>query len=131
MVYKFYILKTAIINTIHNTKQKGGEIPVEDLCASFRKAVVETLVSKFMLAVEKNSADKVVLAGGVSANRLLRSSMNEEAEKRGFRLYYPPLNLCGDNAAMIGSQAYYEFLAGNTAKMDLNACATMNICDRF
>lgn len=129
--FSFSGLKTAIINTIHNTKQKGGEIPVEDLCASFRKAVVETLVSKFMLAVEENHADKVVLAGGVSANRLLRSRMNEEAEKRGFRLYYPPLNLCGDNAAMIGSQAYYEFLAGNTAKMDLNACATMNICDRF
>lgn len=129
--FSFSGLKTAIINTIHNTKQKGGEIPVEDLCASFRKAVVETLVSKFMLAVEENHAENVVLAGGVSANRLLRSRMNEEAEKRGFKLYYPPLNLCGDNAAMIGSQAYYEFHKGNTAKMNLNACATMNICAAF
>jgi N6-L-threonylcarbamoyladenine synthase len=71
--------------------------------------------------------NKLALAGGVSANTVLRRKMGEYAEKNGWSLYLPELSLCGDNAAMIGSQAYYEFLAGNTASENLNAYATMPI----
>ncbi len=125
--FSFSGLKTAVINLIHNAKQKGEELPVPDLAASFRKAVVDCLVQNFVKAAEAFGSKKLVIAGGVSANSLLRRRLDEECRKHGWKLYMPALNLCGDNAAMVGAQGYYEFLAGNTAGLDLNACAEMPI----
>ena len=128
--FSFSGLKTAVINQIHNATQRGEQFPVNDICASFRKTVVESLLTNFLAASEELGYNKLVLAGGVSANSLLRERTQQECDKRGYKCYYPPLSLCGDNGAMIGSQAYYEYKAGNTADMTLNAAATMNIASQ-
>ena len=125
--FSFSGLKTAVINLIHNAAQKGETLPVADLSASFRKAVVDSLTEKFISAADDLGYKKLVLAGGVSANSLLRRTIREKCEKSVRLCYYPPLELCGDNGAMVGAQGYYEFLAGNIASMDLNARATMTI----
>lgn len=125
--FSFSGLKTAVINLIHNSAQKGIELNKADVCASFRYAVVDCLKSNFLKAAEDLKVDKLVIAGGVSANRLLRSSLQEECDKHGLAFYMPEKSLCGDNAAMVGSQGYYEFLSGNIASTDLNAFATMSI----
>ncbi len=125
--FSFSGLKTAVINLIHNASQKGESLPVNDLSASFRKAVVDSLTDNFFRAAENLGHTKLVLAGGVSANSLLRERTLQECEKRHWQCYYPPLNLCGDNGAMVGAQAYYEYLAGHTASADLNARAAMSI----
>ena len=125
--FSFSGLKTAVINTLHNAKQKGQDINTADLAASYRKAVVDCLVRNVMRAAEETGHKKLVIAGGVSANSLLRRRLQEECKKTGRTLYMPHLSLCGDNAAMVGAQAYYEYLAGNTAGMELNACAQRSI----
>ena len=125
--FSFSGLKTAIINLIHNASQRGTELPIKDLSASFRKAVTDCLTENFMKAAENLSYNKAVLAGGVSANSLLRKRVAEECEKRNMKYYFPPLELCGDNAAMVGAQGYYEYLAGHIASTDLNAKPTMSI----
>lgn len=125
--FSFSGLKTAVINLIHNSAQKGIELNKADVCASFRYAVVDCLKTNFLKAAEDLKADKLVIAGGVSANRLLRSTLDEECKKRGLEFYMPDKSLCGDNAAMVGSQGYYELLRGNIAGTDLNAFATMSI----
>lgn len=125
--FSFSGLKTAVINTLHNASQKGIEINTADLAASYRKAVVDCLVRNFLRAADETGHKKLVIAGGVSANRLLRRRLEEECQKTRSILYKPDLSLCGDNAAMIGAQAYYEYLAGNTAGMELNACAQRSI----
>ena len=125
--FSFSGLKTAVINLIHNSAQKGIELNKADVCASFRYAVVDCLKTNFLKAAEDLKVDKLVIAGGVSANRLLRSSLQEECDKHGLAFYMPEKSLCGDNAAMVGSQGYYEYLSGNIASTDLNAFATMSI----
>ncbi|MBQ2668605.1 MAG: tRNA (adenosine(37)-N6)-threonylcarbamoyltransferase complex transferase subunit TsaD [Clostridia bacterium] len=125
--FSFSGLKTAVINTLHNAKQKGQDINTADLAASYRKAVVDCLVRNVMRAAEETGHKKLVIAGDVSANSLLRRRLQEECKKTGRTLYMPHLSLCGDNAAMVGAQAYYEYLAGNTAGMELNACAQRSI----
>ena len=125
--FSFSGLKTAVINLLHNSAQKGIELDKADVCASFRYAVVDCLVTNFLKAAQNLGANRLVIAGGVSANRLLRSTLEDECKKRGYELYMPDKSLCGDNAAMVGSQAYYEYLSGNTADSDLNAYATMSI----
>ena len=125
--FSFSGLKTAVINLIHNSAQKGIELNKADVCASFRYAVVDCLKTNFLKAAEDLKVDKLVIAGGVSANRLLRSSLQEECDKHGLAFYMPEKSLCGDNAAMVGSQGYYEFLSGNIASTDLNAFATMSM----
>ena len=125
--FSFSGLKTAVINTVHNAKQKGEEIDVPVLAATLREKVCEILKTKTFLAAEKYGYKKIVLAGGVSANSELRRVFNAECEKRGFNLYFPPLSLCGDNAAMVGAQAFYEYKKGNIADMSLNATATLPI----
>ncbi|MCH5352723.1 MAG: tRNA (adenosine(37)-N6)-threonylcarbamoyltransferase complex transferase subunit TsaD [Acutalibacter sp.] len=125
--FSFSGLKTAVINLLHNAEQKGEEVNIPDLCASYRRAVVRCLTENFQKAAEETGADKLVIAGGVSANRLLRRELQSLCKKTGRKLYMPELSLCGDNAAMIASQGYYEYLAGNTAGMDLNACAARSI----
>lgn len=125
--FSFSGLKTAIINLIHNASQKGQNLPVEDLSASFRKAVVDCLTDNFLKAAEDYNAKTLVVAGGVSANSLLRKELTNLCNQRKLQLFMPQKSLCGDNAAMVGSQAYYEFLSGNIAKMNLNAIATLPI----
>lgn len=125
--FSFSGLKTAVINLIHNSAQKGIELNKADVCASFRYAVVDCLKTNFLKAAEDLKVEKLVIAGGVSANRLLRSTLQDECNKRGLAFYMPEKSLCGDNAAMVGSQGYYEYLSGNIASTDLNAFATMSI----
>lgn len=117
-------LKTAAVNLIHNTQQKGEEISVPDLCASFSKAVSDMLIPRTIAALQQTGRTTLAVAGGVAANSRIRSELTRACEKRNVRLCMPPLSLCGDNAAMIGSQGYYEYLAGNLADQTLNAYAT-------
>ena len=125
--FSFSGLKTAVINQIHNASQKGVELPVADLAASFRRAVVDCLVHNFQKAAEDLGYTTLVTAGGVSANSLLRKRLEALCGERGWKLFMPPKDLCGDNAAMVGAQGYYEWKAGNRAGLNLNACATMSI----
>ncbi len=125
--FSFSGLKTAVINTIHNAKQKEQEIDVPVLCATVRERVCDMLTDKVFLAAENLGHKKIAIAGGVSANSELRKRMTEECEKRGLELYYPPLKYCGDNAAMVGAQAIYEYESGNVAGQELNATATLPI----
>ncbi len=125
--FSFSGLKTAVINLLHNAQQKGEEICKEDLCASFRRAVVECLTDNLFKAAEDLGVKTIVAAGGVSANRLLRRELERICKEKGYKLYVPELSLCGDNAAMVGSQGYYEFLSSNVAQTDLNAVATLPI----
>lgn len=125
--FSFSGLKTAMINLVHNALQKGEKLPVEDLSASFRKAVVDCLTDRFLKAAKDTGSQTLVIAGGVSANSLLRSRLQSACKELGYKLYMPPLSLCGDNAAMVGAQGYYEFLSGKSADLSLNACATMSI----
>ena len=120
-------LKTAAINLIHNAQQKGEQLDVPSLCASFSLAVSQMLVPRTMEALKLTGRKKLAIAGGVAANSRIREDFERLTAQNGIALYMPPLSLCGDNAAMIGSQAYYEYLAGNCAGQDLNACATMPI----
>lgn len=125
--FSFSGLKTFAVNLVHNASQKGEEVKPEDLGASFIKAVTDLLCANTMKAAENSKATKIVLAGGVSANSRLRRVMAEECEKRNIKLFMPQLKYCGDNAAMIASQGYYEFLNGKTADLSLNAVASMPI----
>ena len=120
-------LKTAALNLIHNAQQTGSKIDVNSLCAAFSAAVSDMLVPRTIAALEETGYRKLAVAGGVAANSRIRSDITAAANKLGAQVFMPPLALCGDNAAMIGSQAYYEFLAGNTADMSLNAYATKSI----
>jgi N6-L-threonylcarbamoyladenine synthase len=120
-------LKTAALNLIHHAQQVGEEIDIPSLCASFTAAVSDTLVPRVVRALEETGYRKIAVAGGVAANSRIRRDILAAAEKLGAEVFMPPLSLCGDNAAMIGAQAYYEFLAGNTADMSLNAYATKSI----
>ena len=117
-------LKTAALNVIHNARQKGEQIEIGDLCASFSQAVSDTLVPRAMLALELTGYHKLAVAGGVAANSRIRADLERETTRRGVALYAPPLHLCGDNGAMIGAQGYYEFLAGHIADQRLNGYAT-------
>ncbi len=119
--YSFSGLKTAFINAVHNARQKGERLNDADLAASFRQAVVSFLVDRAMLAARELSLKKMALAGGVSANRLLRREMEAACKKEGVDFYMPMLSLCGDNAAMIGSAAYYRLRRGEIADLTLNA----------
>ncbi len=125
--FSFSGLKTAVINRLHNAEQKGETVNHADLCASFQQTVVSMLTENTMRAAADVGAKTLVLAGGVSANSGLRAGMQAACDAAGVRLYVPPLALCGDNAAMIASQGYYEWLAGNTAGADLNAVASLPI----
>lgn len=128
--FSFSGLKTAVLNLLHNAEQKGKTLPRADVCASFRRAVVDMLAGNFLKAAADTGAKTLVLAGGVSANKGLRDRMERECAARGLALYAPPLPLCGDNGAMVAAQGYYELRAGHTAGMELNAVASLPI-DRF
>lgn len=120
-------LKTAALNLIHHAEQVGEDLDVNSLCAAFCAAVSDTLVPRILLAMEQTGRKKLAVAGGVAANSRIRADIMRAAEKLEAEVYLPPLKLCGDNAAMIGAQGYFEYCAGNTAGMELNAYATKSI----
>ena len=120
-------LKTASLNLIHHAEQVGEDLDIPSLCASFSAAVSDTLTPRVVMALERTGYRKVAVAGGVAANSRIRGDLLRAAGELGAQVYLPPLRLCGDNGAMIGAQAYYEFLAGNVADMRLNAYATKSI----
>lgn len=122
-------LKTAVVNLAHHAKQVGEELNAPALARDFTKAVSDTLVPRVMVAAQQTGRKTIVAAGGVAANSIIRADLERECRKAGCKLYLPPLRLCGDNGAMIGAQGYYEFLAGHTADMSLNAYATRDITD--
>ncbi len=125
--FSFSGLKTAVINLVHNSEQKGIEINKNDLAAAFQKTVCEIVVSKTMSAAKEFGYKKIAVAGGVSANSGIRNAMKKACNEHGATLFIPPLSLCGDNAAMIGCQGYYDYLAGKRAGSDLNAIATLSL----
>lgn len=125
--FSFSGLKTAVINTVHNAEQKGEELRREDMAASFQKTVADTLVERTMAAAEMLGSKKLAIAGGVSANSGVRSAFEQACEKRGITLYMPELKYCGDNAAMIACQGYYDYLAGKRADESLNGIATLSL----
>lgn len=120
-------LKTAAINLIHHAEQIGEVLDIPALCAAFSKAVSDTLVPRVVAALKQTGYKNLAVAGGVAANSRIRADVLSAAEALGVSVFLPPLSLCGDNAAMIGAQAYYEFMAGNVADMGLNAYATKSI----
>ena len=120
-------LKTAVVNLVHNAEQKGEALDRAALAHDFTAAVAEALVSRTALALEQTGHTKLVAAGGVAANSMLRAALEKLCEEKGVQLYLPPLKWCGDNGAMIGAQGYYEYLAGNRGDMSLNGLATMDL----
>ncbi len=125
--FSFSGLKTSVINIIHNAKQKGEEISVTDLGASFMKSVCSCLIKNTEKAMLDFGHSTLAVAGGVSANSVLRKELEVLCKKHGWNLYLPDLSLCSDNAAMVGAQGYYEYLSGNIASNELNAYAGMSI----
>lgn len=120
-------LKTASLNLIHHAQQVGEELDIPSLCAAFSAAVSDTLIPRVVAALKQTGCRKLAVAGGVAANSRIRKDILSAANSLDVQVYMPPLHLCGDNAAMIGAQAYYEFLNGNIADMQLNAYATKSI----
>ena len=120
-------LKTASLNLIHNAEQKGETLDLRDFAASFGRAVSESLVPRVMAAARAKGYGQVAVAGGVAANRRSRADLQAACARSGDRLYLPELKYCGDNAAMIGCQGFYEYQAGHTAVMELNAYANRDI----
>ena len=126
--FSFSGLKTAFLNACHKMEQKGEELPRADLAASFEQAVVDTLCEKASLAMADFGLSTLCIAGGVSANRRLRQQLTALSRKQGFRLCMPELWLCTDNAAMIGSAAYYRLRKGELAPLELNAVPSLALC---
>jgi N6-L-threonylcarbamoyladenine synthase len=127
--YSFSGLKTSVINIMHNAQQKGEQINIANLASSFQASVVNCLLSNFENVAVNFGYNKLVLAGGVSANSKLRCEAEKICKAHGWQLFLPELKYCGDNAAMIASQGYYEFKNGTVANEALNAYATMPLDD--
>ncbi len=120
-------LKTAVINEVHNAEQRGETVNVPDMAASFQERIAQILAKKLLAAAEDTGAKTVCLAGGVAANGRLRQLVNDGVQKLGAKVYLPELKYCGDNAAMIAAQGYYEYLDGNLADLTLNGLPTLEI----
>lgn len=120
-------LKTAVLNLVHNAQQKGEQLELKDLAASFSAAVSDSLVPRAMEAARRKGYGKLAVAGGVAANSRIRADLERACAASGGKLYLPQLSLCGDNGAMIGCQGYYEYLAGVRGGMELNAYANRDI----
>ncbi len=120
-------LKTAVINIVHNASQRGEPLDIDSLAAALESRVADMLARRLILAARQENVSSISIAGGVSANTGLRALAGRLADENGLSLFVPPLSLCGDNAAMVGAQAFWEWQAGNRADMALNARATLDI----
>lgn len=118
--FSFSGLKTAVLNYLNSKKQKNEEISKEDVCASFQRAVFDVLIFKTEKLMKEKKLDTLVVSGGVSANNTLREEINKMCEKNGFKSYFPDKILCTDNAAMIASSGYYEYISGVRSDLTLN-----------
>jgi len=128
--FSFSGLKSAVLNHINHANMMGEEINIPDLLASFQNAVVDVLVSHTIEAAKEYGFKKVAIAGGVASNSALRKGMKEACEKNETAFYYPSPIYCTDNAAMIGTAAYYEFINGSRAGWDLNAVPNLKLGER-
>lgn len=125
--FSFSGIKSAVINLVHNEKQRGNDIREADLACSFQNRVVDVITRKTMDAVEKYNVKNLVLAGGVAANRYIRNSLEEACKNKNINFTMPTLTYCTDNAAMIGAAAYYAYKKGKLADLNLNAKANINL----
>ena len=125
--FSFSGLKSAVINLVHNEKQRGNEINVENLCASFQNSVVEKKKKKTMHALKEYNVKNLIVAGGVAANKGLREKLTELCARDNINLIVPSMKYCTDNAAMIGAAGYYAYKLGRVADLSLNAKATDNL----
>ncbi|MFP4015766.1 MAG: tRNA (adenosine(37)-N6)-threonylcarbamoyltransferase complex transferase subunit TsaD [Halanaerobiales bacterium] len=125
--FSFSGLKTAVINYLHRKKQRGEEINKADVAASFQQAVIDIMIAKIIRAVENHQVKSVILSGGVAANKTLGNQLAEALQEYNLPLYTPDLKLCTDNAAMIGSVAYYQYLKRNFSSLTLNARANLKL----
>lgn len=128
--FSFSGLKSAVLNYLNNCEMKGIEVNKADLVASFQKAVIEALVSRAIELAKERKVKKLAIAGGVASNSALRSKLEEECEKNGIKFYSPSPKLCTDNAAMIGSAAYYDYIKGIRHGFDLNAVPNLKLGER-
>lgn len=124
--FSFSGLKTSALNLINQTRQKGEDIDIKDFAASYQKNIADVLLKNTMKAAEDTGINKICLAGGVSANSFLRKAFDEEAGKRGIKLFYPSLKLCTDNGAMIASAGYFEYINNARSDLSLNACPSLS-----
>lgn len=125
--FSFSGLKTAVINLLHNAEQKNEKIDTNDLSASFQQTVCDILSSKLMAAAKEFGYQTIAVAGGVAANSGLRKRLEQDCQNNGYTFCMPALSLCGDNAAMVGCQAYFEYQSGIRADDSLNAAASMPV----
>lgn len=129
--FSFSGLKSAVLNYLNNSRQKGIEIVVEDVAASFQQAVVEVLVNKTIRAAREYNVNTIAIAGGVAANSALRRELDKRAKEMGLDFKSPSLELCTDNGAMIGCVAYYDYIKGHRADMYLNAVPNLKLGERY
>ncbi|MEE1106868.1 tRNA (adenosine(37)-N6)-threonylcarbamoyltransferase complex transferase subunit TsaD [Macrococcoides canis] len=125
--FSFSGLKSAVINKLHNLNQKGISYKKEDVAASFQASVIDVLTTQTFKALEDYEIKQLLICGGVAANRGIRARMEQMCADKDVKLLIPPLNLCTDNAAMIGAAAYYEYIAGKFGAMDLNGRSNINL----
>lgn len=128
--FSFSGVKSAVLNYINNATMKGEEINKADVAASFQKAVVDVLVDNVIKACNMKKVNRIAIAGGVASNLKLRGRLMEEGKKRNIDILFPSPILCTDNAAMIGSAAYFEFIKGERASLDLNAKPNLKLGER-
>lgn len=128
--FSFSGLKSAVLNYLNMAQMKGEEVNKADIAASFQKCVVDSLVSRAMMACKEYHMDKFAIAGGVASNSAIRSAFEQECSKRKIQFYHPSPIFCTDNAAMIGVAAYYEFMAGTRHGWDLNAIPNLKLGER-
>ena len=126
--FSFSGIKTAVINYVHNQEQKGIALNNSDLCASFQQIAVETLTENTISATLDANIDTICLAGGVAANTALRTSLAQACHQANLKFHCPEPILCTDNAAMIASAGYYEYISGNIKDLTLNAYANLKLC---
>lgn len=127
--FSFSGLKSAVLNYLNKMEMTGQEVCRADIAASFQSSVVEVLVAKTMQAAAQYGTKKIAMAGGVSANHKLREEMQKACDLHGYRFYVPEPILCTDNAAMVGSCAYFQYLAGDFADLGLNAVPDLPLGD--
>lgn len=129
--FSFSGIKSAVVNLVHNEKQRGNEIRIDDVCTSFQNRVVTVLTKKTKRALKMYNVDNLIVAGGVAANKGLRNSLEKMAQENDINLSYPDIKYCTDNATMIGVAAFYAYKKGVRGDLTLNAKATDSLYQGF